>query len=697
MLGNLENFLRFVKGISAHHYINLKELSPIRKRIEVYLRTIENLPSSINVNRSYFLSKVDEVYFRVVASDNLLKGLKNHFSYFSDGYIFHPAYKAGHWNGRVSLIKKGKSPSDPTLLPIGLFDGFKEFVKSKGFEYHTLFDESDLVYAQYTDADIDIRCKAYFKEGFALRDYQISPIRIALNQGRAVFEIGTGGGKSATQYAMIRCMMEELPQDSKVLMVIPNLMLIDQIFADFKDYGWLNIESDVDILTGKTSLRQKFKNRILISTWQSLQNKDAEFFEKYGSLIVDECFHGDTMITMADGTYKKISEIKIGELVLSYNEQMKSFEPSPVMKIHENLFKSNSSKMLELVMDTGEIIHVTENHLFMTNRGWVTAGELTQEDYTLGVNYCRLKLLSKKIIERPDIVYDLEVYRNHTYIANGAVVHNCHGSKALVLQEVMGACVNAKYRIGLTGTLPKPELDRMTIFSYLGQKSFEKRADALIAEGVLCPVKVVGLLLGYPEKYRKLIRNLGFASEEELVENYPNRNNVISKIISHIKPDQNTLVLMKKINHLEEVAEQLRVKFPDRIVHIIHGKINDREDIRQQMEKQGGQILVATYQTLSTGVNIKRLHHVIFASSYKAKIKILQSIGRSLRTHESKDRAVIWDLVDDIRDMSNPKRIFKNAYFRHFEERVDYYTEQGFELVIKSMELEPDELGNKLE
>ena len=94
---------------------------------------------------------------------------------------------------------------------------------------------------------------------------------------------------------------------------------------------------------------------------------------------------------------------------------------------------------------------------------------------------------------------------------------------------------------------------------------------------------------------------------------------------------------------------------------------------------------------MSTGINIKRLHHVILASSYRSKIKILQSIGRGLRTHETKDKLIVWDMTDDLtwtNDYQGKEVKHINHVFKHWKERLTYYDKQGFKYITKKISLE---------
>ena len=103
------------------------------------------------------------------------------------------------------------------------------------------------------------------------------------------------------------------------------------------------------------------------------------------------------------------------------------------------------------------------------------------------------------------------------------------------------------------------------------------------------------------------------------------------------------------MNHLASIESYLKELFPDRKIVTISGSVTAdvRETIRKGIDSEDGTIIVATYGTMSTGVNIKKIHNIMFMSSYKSKIKILQAIGRGLRTHEDKERVKIWDMIDD--------------------------------------------------
>ena len=119
-------------------------------------------------------------------------------------------------------------------------------------------------------------------------------------------------------------------------------------------------------------------------------------------------------------------------------------------------------------------------------------------------------------------------------------------------------------------------------------------------------------------------------------------------------------------------------------MHFVHGGISadDREEIRHITEQTDNNIILASYGTFSTGINIKKLDNIVFASPSKSKIRNLQSIGRVLRKGNGKEKAVLYDIVDDLQYKS-----YQNFAVKHFLERVNIYTEEGFEFKIYNVDI----------
>lgn len=278
---------------------------------------------------------------------------------------------------------------------------------------------------------------------------------------------------------------------------------------------------------------------------------------------------------------------------------------------------------------------------------------------------------------------------------DAVIVDETHGAKSNSIQTVLKKCINAEYKIGLTGTLPTEQIDRFNIYGYLGPVIYKLTSKELIDKGFLSDIRIVNTYIRYPSKDIKINKDRTYAEELDFIIKNEKRNVVIRDIIKgkHVKDKENVLILAQRLNHITNIVEYLKEEFPDREVLRIDGETNpdERERVRHYVERNDGVILVATYGTLSTGVNIPKLHHVIFASFYKSKIKVLQSIGRGLRKHKSKRMIIIWDLIDDMRwkkRKGTKQQYGYNYAFDHFRERLKYYKEQGFKYVNKIVKLE---------
>jgi superfamily II DNA or RNA helicase len=264
---------------------------------------------------------------------------------------------------------------------------------------------------------------------------------------------------------------------------------------------------------------------------------------------------------------------------------------------------------------------------------------------------------------------------------DAVLIDECHNAKSISISSVMKKCKNADYRLGFTGTMPTEKSDEMNIKSSLGPLIFELKSKELIDRGVISMIYIANILLKYPNEVVAVQKGRSYPEEVRFIETYTNRNKAFDFVFNHIKDKQNTLILCNHLDHLSQINTYLTMNLDKKyIIYIISGEIKtqEREDIRRLMEKGENLILLASYGTMSAGVNIKRIHNIIFASSSKSKIRVLQSIGRGLRKHESKDCVVLWDLVDclDYKTRNSTEKF--NYSMQHWHERLEYYKDQGF-------------------
>jgi superfamily II DNA or RNA helicase len=213
--------------------------------------------------------------------------------------------------------------------------------------------------------------------------------------------------------------------------------------------------------------------------------------------------------------------------------------------------------------------------------------------------------------------------------------------------------IPALFRYGLTGTLPDNKIDQWNIFGKIGRVIYFKQSADLREQKYISQVHVAALKLNYsnvPQFTTPSMHNPTAGYEEEITWLQTNkfRNDIITKLVN--KQDKNTLIMVDRIAHGEELLRVLQEN-TDKAVHFVHGavEIEEREMIRKLMEEQDNVACIAISKIFSTGINIKNLHNIIFAAIGKARIKIIQSIGRSLRKHASKKRATIFDIWDNLR------------------------------------------------
>jgi superfamily II DNA or RNA helicase len=213
--------------------------------------------------------------------------------------------------------------------------------------------------------------------------------------------------------------------------------------------------------------------------------------------------------------------------------------------------------------------------------------------------------------------------------------------------------IPALFRYGLTGTLPDDKIDQWNIFGKIGRVIYFKQSADLREQKYISQVHVAALKLNYsnvPQFTIPSMHNPTAGYEEEITWLQTNkfRNDIITKLVN--KQDKNTLIMVDRIAHGEELLRALQ-ESTTKEVHFVHGavEIEEREMIRKLMEEQDNVVCIAISKIFSTGINIKNLHNIIFAAIGKARIKIIQSIGRSLRKHASKKRATIFDIWDNLR------------------------------------------------
>ena len=258
-----------------------------------------------------------------------------------------------------------------------------------------------------------------------------------------------------------------------------------------------------------------------------------------------------------------------------------------------------------------------------------------------------------------------------------------HQFKAKSLTTILSGCTNAKYRVGTTGTLDGTQTHRLVLEGLFGPVYRSTSTSELIEQGHLADFKIKCLVLKYPEALCKEARSWDYNQEIEYIVRSQARNNFIKNLTLSL--EGNTLVLFQFVEkHGKDLYALIKEHAKKRHVFFVFGgtDVEVRESVRSITEKEKDAIIVASYGTFSTGVNIRNLHNVIFASPSKSRIRNLQSIGRGLRKGDNKDAATLFDIADDFRIGK-----FANYTLKHFIERVKIYDEEKFEYKFYNIEL----------
>lgn len=495
------------------------------------------------------IEKYDESFVKLsFLEENEKVSIDNRFAPFVKDYFFNAAFKRGSWDGKKHFFDERYN-----TLPLGLVNKLEEHMK-RWFPKTKIekdYEEPKSFNFDFTEFYKNLN-KADFIE---IRDYQQKGFEESLNSGKCILQAATGAGKSLIIWLISKYLTEELKED--LLIIVPQTMLVEQLFGDFDDYGEFRNGVDVgksttkpigkkiakslglnyDELKEEGSLNLDLNKKIVISTWQTLKNKPKSYFARFGAILVDE-------------------------------------------------------------------------------------------------------------------------------------VHTIDGR---VLQEIVLSCRNANWKIGMTGTLKANEVAQMVYEAFFHKQIKLVTPRELINNGHATPVKIHPIIFHYPGKsnYEDIHNETDYiAFNNERLEKITN----LVKSVYYNSEHNNTLILFKNVQKgfWRELKENL--SFVENLF-VVHGDIDleVREEARKVADSKNNTIILASYSTFSTGVNVKNLHNIFFLESYKSFVNIAQSIGRGMRQHATKEVVRIFDVTD--------KFDKKNFTYRHFEERLKIYDELKFDVL----------------
>lgn len=491
------------------------------------------------------IEKINESKVRLKTSPSVAMELSEHFTFFVNGYKFMPSYKNGTFDGKIRLFNRRDNS-----IPYGLLGKVAKFCAERCYE----MELDPEVRPKKFKIDVDEFIKSTpitdnMGGDITPRDYQIEAVKRATKTGRMLVLSPTGSGKSLIIYLISRLFLKQ-DLDKKVLIIVPTISLVKQMYGDFEAYSSkdkdFNAEDEVHQIFGGQD--KDSEKSIYISTWQSIYQMPPNYFKQFGCIVGDE-------------------------------------------------------------------VHLYE---------------------------------------------------------------------AKSVNGIIDKCIFSYWRFGTTGTLKDAKTSEMVLEGSFGPQFRTTYTSDLIADGTLSELDIQCLLLKYSNEEKKLFKSFkpNYKFEYDYIIMHEKRNKFIAKLV--LDQDTNSLVLFQQVKkHGEPLYDLIKSMAPEdrkNKIYFVSGKTeaDDRERVRQLTEKNNGVIIVASLGVFSTGVNIKNLNNIFFASPFKSIIKLLQSIGRGLRKADNGLPCFVFDIGDDL----STSKTKKNYTLRHLINRIETYHREKFKYKI---------------
>ena len=362
-------------------------------------------------------------------------------------------------------------------------------------------------------------------------------------------------------------------------------------------------------------------------------------------------------------------------LLVSPTASGKSFIIYSLIRYYTHLIKEEPNNRILLIVPTTSLVE--QMYTDFESYGWnvkknchrLYSGYSNQTDKKVLIStWQSLYKLPKEYFEQFGVVFGDEA----------------HLFKSKSLTEIMTKLTDCKYRIGLTGTLDGAHTHKLVLEGLFGAVNKVTTTKKLMDKNQLSNLVVRCLILKHTEANCKIVSKGKYQDEIDYLVSSTPRNNFIRNLALKLKG--NTLILFQLVEkHGKNLQQIIKDKAEEgRKIFYIYGGVDteEREKARAIVEKEDNAIIVASYGTFSTGINIKNLHNIIFASPSKSRIRNLQSIGRGLRLGDNKVNATLYDISDDLIYKSK-----ENYTLKHFQERINIYTEEEFDYEIHNINL----------
>jgi superfamily II DNA or RNA helicase len=261
-----------------------------------------------------------------------------------------------------------------------------------------------------------------------------------------------------------------------------------------------------------------------------------------------------------------------------------------------------------------------------------------------------------------------------------------HNFKAKSLTSILEKMTSCRYRFGFTGTLDGTLTNKLVLMGLFGKVNQVTTTATLMEQKHVAELKIKCVVLIHSDAAKALMNKATYQQEMDYLVRSEARNKFIVDMCVALKG--NTLILFQYVEkHGRQINDMILSRVKDRKVFFVHGGVEteEREEIRKIVETENDAIIVASYGVFSTGVNIKRIHNVVFASPTKSRIRTLQSIGRGLRKGSEKDSVILYDVADDM-----SRKSYQNHTLKHFIERAKIYDSEKFSYKVFKYRISDD-------
>lgn len=263
------------------------------------------------------------------------------------------------------------------------------------------------------------------------------------------------------------------------------------------------------------------------------------------------------------------------------------------------------------------------------------------------------------IIANHDIV--LSRFKEHEWIeyVDVLIADEVHSIKKSNQINKIVSKIKTPHKFGFTGTLPSDAIDKWNVIGKFGSILTEKASHELREQNFLANVEAKVLRIKYVNQVNKptvtkdskgnKLSTAEYRAELEFIYHNKYRNNIIQQLCAGF--NNNILILVNHLQHGDALYQKLNNALVSKSVQYIKGEVDlqEREEVKKQMEQDNNMVVIAMSSIFSTGINIKNIHMIIFAAGGKSSIRVVQSIGRGLRKNENKQKLSLIDVQDMLR------------------------------------------------